>query len=251
MSILNEETRRKLRELNLNEVIEAVDLQSQNSDYTHMSFDDRMKRIVDYVYQEKYNHKVKRLVKGAKFRVSNAAVTDIYYLERGLDKNGLLSLSTGQYIDTNSSVIFQGFAGSGKTYLACALGKQACLQGIRTRYIRMPDLLMERGEATLTPLGISKLLKKFANYKLLILDEWLMNEFTDEEQHFVFELIERRHDASSTIFCTQYRQGEWHERLGGGVHAESMMDRIVHNASWMESGNINMREFLSSKPKVL
>lgn len=251
MSILNEETRRKLRELNLNEVIEAVDLQSQNIDYTHMSFDDRMKLIVDYVYQEKYNHKVKRLVKGAKFRVSNAAVTDIYYLERGLDKNGLLSLSTGQYIDTNSSVIFQGFAGSGKTYLACVLGKQACLQGIRTRYIRMPDLLMERGEATLTPLGISKLLKKFANYKLLILDEWLMNEFTDEEQHFVFELIERRHDASSTIFCTQYRQGEWHERLGGGVHAESMIDRIVHNASWMESGNINMREFLSSKPKVL
>lgn len=115
----------------------------------------------------------------------------------------------------------------------------------------MPDLLMERGEATLTPLGISKLLKKFANYKLLILDEWLMNEFTDEEQHFVFELIERRHDASSTIFCTQYRQGEWHERLGGGVHAESMIDRIVHNASWMESGNMNMREFLSSKPKVL
>lgn len=251
MSILNEETRRKLRELNLNEVIEAVDLQSQNIDYTHMSFDDRMKLIVDYVYQEKYNHKVKRLVKGAKFRVSNAAVTDIYYPERGLDKNGLLNLSTGQYIDTNSSVIFQGFAGSGKTYLACALGKQACLQGIRTRYIRMPDLLMERGEATLTPLGISKLLKKFANYKLLILDEWLMNEFTDEEQHFVFELIERRHDASSTIFCTQYRQGEWHERLGGGVHAESMIDRIVHNASWMESGNMNMREFLSSKPKVL
>lgn len=251
MSILNEETRRKLRELNLNEVIEAVELQSQNIDYTHMSFDDRMKLIVDYVYQEKYNHKVQRLVKGAKFRVSNAAVTDIYYPERGLDKNGLLNLSTGQYIDTNSSVIFQGFAGSGKTYLACALGKQACLQGIRTRYIRMPDLLMARGEATLTPLGISKLLKKFSNYKLLILDEWLMNEFTDEEQHFVFELIERRHDASSTIFCTQYRQGEWHERLGGGVHAESMIDRIVHNASWMESGNINMREFLSSKPKVL
>jgi DNA replication protein DnaC len=251
MSILNEETRRKLRELNLNEVIEAVDLQSLNIDYTHMSFDDRMKLIVDYVYQEKYNHKVKRLVKGSKFRVSNATVTDIYYPERGLDKNGLLNLSTGQYIDTNSSVIFQGFAGSGKTYLACALGKQACLQGIRTRYIRMPDLLMARGEATLTPLGISKLLKKFANYKLLILDEWLMNKFTDEEQHFVFELIERRYDTSSTIFCTQYRQGEWHERLGGGVHAESMIDRIVHNASWMESGNINMREFLSSKPKVL
>ena len=97
-------------------------------------------------------------------------------------------------------------------------------------------------EATLTKTGRSKLLKKFSGYKLLILDEWLLNDLTELEQHFFFELIERRYDCTSTIFCTQYKREDWHIRLGGGIHADSMMDRIVHTAAWIYSGNINMRE---------
>lgn len=247
MSLLNEETRRKLRELNLNEMIEAIDEQAQDIGYSTMSFEDRMKMAIDFVYQKKYNSKVERLIKAAKFRIANASFNDIYYIDRGLDKEKLLSLSTAQFIDAHSSVIFHGFTGSGKSYLACALGKQACIHGIKTRYIRIPDLLMLRDEATLVPLGISKLLRKFTNYKLLILDEWLLDDLTEEEQHFLFELIERRHDNSSTIFCTQFKKEDWHARLGGGVHADAMMDRIVHNAAWMFTGNLNMRQLYAKK----
>jgi DNA replication protein DnaC len=229
VSLLNEETRRKLRELNLNEMIIAIDQQSKDLDYSTFSFEDRMKMAIDYVYQEKYNTKVQRLIRTAKFRITNASMTDIYYIDRGLDKERLLNLSTIQFIDTSSSIIFHGFTGSGKSYLACALGKQACLRGIRTRYIRIPDLLMLRDEASLTPQGIPKLLKKFANYKLLILDEWLLDDLSDQEQFFLFELIERRHEINSTVFCTQFMKEDWHTRLGGGVHADAMMDRIVHN----------------------
>lgn len=247
MSLLNEETRRKLRELNLNEMIEAIDQQAQDIGYSTMSFEDRMKLAIDFVYQKKYNSKVERLIKSAKFRIANASFNDIYYIDRGLDKEKLLSLSTVQFIDAHSSVIFHGFTGSGKSYLACALGKQACIHGIKTRYIRIPDLLMLRDEATLVPQGISKLLKKFTNYKLLILDEWLLDDLSEEEQHFLFELIERRHDNSSIIFCTQFKKEDWHARLGGGVHADAMMDRIVHNAAWMYTGNLNMRQFYAMK----
>lgn len=247
MSLLNEESRRKLRELNLSEMIEAMDQQAQDISYSTISFEDRMKLVIDYVYQKKYNGKVERLIKSAKFRITNASFNDIYYIDRGLDKEMLLNLSTGQFIDLNASVIFHGFTGSGKSYLACALGKQACIQGIRTRYIRIPDLLMLRDEATLAPQGISKLLKKFESYKLLILDEWLLDELSEEEQYFLFELIERRHDTSSTIFCTQFMKEDWHARLGGGVHADAMMDRIVHNAAWMFTGNLNMRQFNAKK----
>ncbi|MBB6448045.1 ATP-binding protein [Bacillus benzoevorans] len=247
MSLLNEETRRKLRELNLNEMIEAIDEQAQDIGYSTISFEDRMKMAIDFVYQKKYNSKVERLIKAAKFRIANASFNDIYYIDRGLDKEKLLSLSTAQFIDTHSSVIFHGFTGSGKSYLACALGKQACIHGIKTRYIRIPDLLMLRDEATLVPQGISKLLRKFTNYKLLIFDEWLLDDLTEEEQHFLFELIERRHDNSSTIFCTQFKKEDWHARLGGGVHADAMMDRIVHNAAWMFTGNLNMRQLYAKK----
>ena len=247
MEMLNEETRRKLRELNLSELIEAIDSQSQDASYITLSFEDRMKMVVDFVYQKKYNSKVQRLIKMSKFRITNASYHDICYIDRGVDRQAMMEISTCQFIDTNSSVIFHGFTGSGKSYLACAIGKQACMQGIGTRYIRIPDLLMLRDEAVLTNQGVSKLLKKFSNYKLLILDEWLLDNLSDEEQHFVFELIERRHDTTSTIFCTQYKKEDWHSRLGGGVHADAIMDRIVHNVVWIYAGNLNMREYYSNQ----
>lgn len=243
--MLNEETRRKLRELNLSEMIEAIDSQSKDSGYITLSFEERMKMAVDFVYQKKYNSKVQRLINISKFRITNAIYHDICYIDRGLDRHAMLEISTCQFIDTNTNVIFHGFTGSGKSYLACAIGKQACMQGISTRYIRIPDLLMLRDEAMLTNQGLSKLLKKFSNFKLLLLDEWLLDDLSDEEQHFLFELIERRHDTASTIFCTQFKKEEWHSRLGGGVHADAIMDRIVHNVVWIYAGNLNMREYCS------
>ena len=102
---------------------------------------------------------------------------------------------------------------------------------------------MEHDESTLVPRGSAKLLKKYSSFKLLILDEWLLEDISAEEQHFLFELVERRHDSVSTIFCTQYRQENWHARLGGGVHADAIMDRIVHNAVWVDTGSMNMREY--------
>lgn len=242
-AMINDETKRKLRELNLDEVIAALELQQSDINSVTLSFDERMQRLVDYLYQEKYNSKIQRLMKMSKFRIPKAEFHDIYYTARGIDKSVIQELSTCQFIDRNSNIIFQGFTGSGKTFLACALGKQACKHQVRTFYIRLPDLLMEHDESTLVPKGSAKLLKKYSSYKLLILDEWLLEDISDEEQHFLFELIERRHDSVSTIFCTQYRQENWHARLGGGVHADAIMDRIIHNAVWVDTGSMNMREY--------
>ncbi len=247
MSLLSEETRRKLRELNLGEMIDAIDTQSQDISYSTLSFEDRVKMAIDYVYQKKYNGKVQRLIKLSKFRISNANVNDICYIDRGLDRQVIMELSNCQFIDTNSNVIFHGFTGSGKSYLACALGKQACMQGIRTRYIRVPDLLMLRDEAALSTQGISKLLKKLTNYQVIVFDEWLFDDLSAEDQHFLFELIERRHDSTANIFCTQYKKEDWHSRLGGGVHADAIMDRIIHNATWVYTGNLNMRQFYAKQ----
>jgi DNA replication protein DnaC len=243
--MINDETKRKLRELNLDEIITVLELQQSDINTVTLSFDERMLRLVDYLYQEKYNSKIQRLIKMSKFRIPKAEVHDVYYKARGIDRDKIQELSSCQFIDSNSNIIFQGFTGSGKTFLACAIGKQACKQQVRTCYIRLPDLLMEHDEATLTPKGSAKRLKKYSTYKLLILDEWLLEDISDEEQHFLFELIERRHDSASTIFCTQYRQENWHARLGGGVHADAIMDRIVHNAVWVDTGSMNMREYCS------
>lgn len=247
--MINDETKRKLHELNLGEIITILQMQAEDLSYTSLTFDDRIQRMVDYLYQEKYNKKVQQLIKLSKLRLPKAEVNDIYYIDRGIDRQIIQELSSCQFLESYSNIIFQGFTGSGKTYLACALGKQACKHYVRTRYIRLPDLLMEHDEAALVPHGAQKLMKKYSSYGLLILDEWLLDDISDEEQHFIFELIERRHDGSSTIFCTQYRKEDWHSRLGGGVHADAIMDRIVHNAIWVETGTMNMREYYSKKDR--
>ena len=241
--MINDETKRKLRELNLGEIITALDIQQGDVNAVTLPFDERFQRITDYLYQEKYNSKIQRLIKLSNFRLPKAEVRTIVYGGRGINRDAIQELSTAQFTQNNTNVILQGFTGSGKTFLACALGKQACKQTIRTHYIRVPDLLVEHDEAALTPKSNARLLKKYAGYGLLILDEWLLEDISEEEQHFLFELIERRHDSSATIFCTQYRKDDWHSRLGGGIHADAIMDRIVHNAVWIETGSMNMREY--------
>lgn len=241
--MLNNETRRKLRELNLEEMIQLIDQQQKHAQTVTQTFEERFEAIVDHVYQEKYNQKVHGLIRRAKFRIPNADVTGMYYEQRKINRNQFQELSTCRFIENNMNVIFAGFTGSGKTYCACALGKEACKLGIRTRYIRLPDLLVERDEASLVTKGVTKLINKYANYDLLILDEWLLDSLSEEEIHFIFELVERRYDTSSTIYCTQFMKKDWHQRLGGGVHADAMMDRIVHNAVWYDTGDKNIREY--------
>lgn len=87
-----------------------------------------------------------------------------------------------------------------------------------------------------------KVLNKYASYKVLVIDEHLIDQPNTDQMHFLLELTERRYDNSSTIYCSQYPVDEWHRRMGRGAHAESVMDRIVHNAVRIAMGETNMRE---------
>ena len=115
-----------------------------------------------------------------------------------------MTLITNSYIDSYKNVLIVGFTGSGKTFLSNCLGKAACRDGISTRYIRIPDLFVQLEEAELKR-GRNKLIKKYANCPLLILDEWLINSMNEQEIEFIFELVERRYQNNSTIFCTQFK----------------------------------------------
>ena len=146
--MINEETRRKLREINLGEAVRGLEAQQADPAIMALTFDERMQQLVDYIYQEKYNGKIQRLIKSARFRFPQANRQGIIYSGRGLNRDLIENLFSGQYIGLHQSVILQGFTGSGKTYLACALGKEACLNHVKVRYIRLPDLLMEYGDSS-------------------------------------------------------------------------------------------------------
>lgn len=242
--MINEQTRRKLRLLNIGELIDELELQQMDERTIALSFDERFQMLIDNLYQRKYNEKVHRLIKNAKLRLPKADVHDIYYgSDRRLNKSLIDELATCRYIDECQSVIIQGYTSSGKTFLGCALAKEACRHQFRTRYIRLPDLLMEYAENSLLKGGKEKLLKKYSAFKVLVIDEWLINDLTKDEIEFIFELSERRFDVTSTIFCTLYKKEEWIKRLGRGTLAESIAERYEHNVYHIETGEMNMRAF--------
>ena len=94
--------------------------------------------------------------------------------------------------------------------------------------------------------GRNKLINKYDKCPLIILNEWLIDSMNEQEIEFIFELVERRYQNKSTIFCTQFKIESWHTRLGGGVHADAIMDRIIHNFGTINVGDINMREVTSN-----
>lgn len=248
-AMLNEESRRKLKEIGMPEIIAAMDIQSRSPDIQSLPFDERMQMIVDYVHQEKYNSRIQRMLQAAKFRFPQADMKSMVYEGRGLDKNLIVELSACQYISQHRSIVLQGPTGSGKTFLGCALGRNACINRIKTRYIRLPDLLMEYGDAVAITGQVRKIQNRYASVPLLILDEWLVSDIFKDELHFLFELMERRSDSTSTIFCTQYRKEDWVKRLGRSVQAEAIVDRYAYSAYWIEMGTKNMREYCANLPQ--
>ena len=208
-----------------------------------MGFGERLRLVVDEA-QSTFNHaKIEGLIRRAGLRhpAADLRLLDLVD-ERGLDRNVIAQLSTCSFIERQQNVVFQGFTGSGKSYLGCALAKQTCQHRIRAHYIRMPDLEEAWALASDKPQGTTRFLKKYAAFTLLVIDEWLLDRPDDAMRSMLLVLLERRYDAGSTIFCTQYAKKDWHQRLGSGVHADAIMDRIVHNAIWVDTGNHNMRE---------
>lgn len=241
--ILDAETKRKMRDMGAAELVDAIELQDGEGMYESLAFGERLQIAVDSAHSSFVEARVCGLIKRANLRFGQADVRKVALMEeRGLDRTSLLELSTCAFVGTRRNVIFHGMTGSGKSYLACALLKEACRRRLRCYYVRVPDLEDKWRCSREKDQGELKLLKKLSAYDCLCLDEWLLDPPDERFRSFLFELMERRYDAAPTVFCTQYPMKDWHHRLGGGVHADAIMDRIVHGATWFYSGDVNMRE---------
>lgn len=242
MSSIDTETRRKLRDMAAGPLLDAL-LAQDDTLTLGMSFEQRIQLVVDEAHSAFTHAKVEGLIRRAQLRYPNADLRRLDMLEeRGLSRDVIAQLATCSFIDRQHNVVFQGFTGSGKSYLGSALAKQACTMRIRAHYVRMPDLEEAWIQAADKPQGQVKLLKKYASFTLLVIDEWLLDSPNESMRSMLLELLERRYDNASTVFCTQYAKKDWHQRLGSGVHADAIMDRIVHNTIWVETGSYNMRE---------
>ena len=173
--MLNEESRRKIRELKIDELVDILDDQEHRLDvYAPMSFDDRLSLAIDELYYRKNSKRAKRLISSAKLRYPDADINTLILEPRGLSKPRMIALAAESYLIDARNIIINGYTGVGKTYLSCAIAKEACRRLHKTRYVRMPKMLEEFNLSTQTGSGISKLVKRYSTYHLLIVDEWLV-----------------------------------------------------------------------------
>jgi DNA replication protein DnaC len=228
--MLTENTANKLREMHLSVMASACKEQLTDSKFQNLSFEDRFGLIVDKEWCARKNNHLKRLIRQAGFSVPNACLEDIeYHPDRNLDKNQITKLSTCNYIAEHHNVMLLGATGSGKTYLACALGMAAARNYLTVKYVRLPELLVDlsiaRGSGT-----FRKVMAQYKKYSLLLIDEWLLYPMKDTESRDLLEIIEARYKKASTIFCSQFDVPGWREKLSDPILADAICDRIVHDS---------------------
>lgn len=239
----------KLIEMRLTAMADAFRNQLADSKMKDVPFEDRFGMLVDIEYSSRKSNRLKRLIRKAEFDQPEASVMNIDYTSgRKLNKPLIQRLSTCEYIAEYRNLFISGATGSGKSYLACALGMEACKQYFNTKYVRLPDLLIDLDMARSE--GVyKKTMAQYANPTLLIIDEWLLLKPTDIEQKDIFELLHRRRKKSSTIFCSQYRPDGWYEQLGGDASplADAILDRIVHDAYRLNIESVDPKKDISMR----
>lgn len=222
----------KLIEMRLTHMADAFRSQMMDSSLSSLSFEERFAMLVDIEYASRKSNKLKRLIHNAGFDQPQASIMDIDYQSgRKLNRELIGRLASCEFVADYRNLFITGATGSGKTYMACAFGIEACKHYYSTKYVRLPDLLIELRIAKENG-SYPKVLKKYASPVVLIIDEWLLMKPTLEEQQDILELLHRRRKHSSTIFCSQYHHEGWYEQLGGQSSplADAILDRIVHDA---------------------
>lgn len=229
-----------LHELRLNGMREEYDHQLQNTQYADLPFSDRVLRLLQAETERRYRNKIDRLMKAAQFKYL-AEPDDIEFRNgRNLDKAEVLGLLKGDWIDRKHNLILSGASGTGKTWLACALGIAAVRQEYSVRYVRASRLVEEVTYARLEG-TIAKLRTKMSRYDLLIIDDFALSPMKKQELIDLFEVIEDRSTQNSTIIIAQRAPEDWYDYIGDPLLADAFMDRIRSRAHFLRLEGKSMR----------
>ena len=239
--MLIQPTIEKLKALKLYGMLNALQILMDNPENTALSFEEKLGMMVDQECIYRDNKRQERLLGIAHLRFTQACVENIdYQYARKLDKNLILTLTLCDWIRRQQNLIFLGPTGVGKSYLVCALGHQACRQGLSVRYYRVPRLFemfrIAQGEGRYT-----RFLKELSKTDLLILDDWGLDQLNKEARHDLLEILEDRHVLRSTAITTQLPLHLWHDYIGEATMADAILDRLLTNSHKIELEGDSMR----------
>jgi DNA replication protein DnaC len=246
--MLNRPTLEKLRALKLTGMANALQEQLEKP-LPDLDFESRFGMLVDQEWLIRENRKLQRRLSQAKLQQS-ACIEDIDYEKpRGLVKAKLLELSRSQWLQQHLNLLITGPTGCGKTYIACALAHRACLDGLTSRYYRLPrlweELKIAKANGTYT-----HWLSQLAKIDLLILDDWGLVTPDIERRQDLLEILDDRYQKKSTIVTSQIPTTHWHEHLNDATLADAILDRLLHNAIRLELKGESMRKNQKTLQKI-
>ncbi len=237
-----ENTLNQLRHLKLTGMAQAFSEQLEQPPTQDLSFNERFALLVDRESFARGNRRIENLLRQAKLR-QQACIEEIDYRHpRNLNKSQFVSLIECSFVRQRHNLIITGPTGCGKSYLACAIGHQACRQGLSVRYIRLPRFLEELTIAHADG-SYGKLLIQMLKVDLLILDDFGLDPaLTQEQRRDFFNIIEDRHQLKSTLITSQLPVKHWHDYIGEPTTADAILDRLLEKTHRIELKGESMRK---------
>ncbi|WP_121967091.1 IS21-like element helper ATPase IstB [Myroides sp. N17-2] len=237
----NNQTIEKLKAMRLNDMATLHSRHLKDNTTTSFTIDEYIALLTDHEYENRQNRKVERLIKQANFR-QNTSIADINYTHhRDLDKNMFSRLATLDFMLKKQNIIITGASGVGKSYLAQALGYQACLMEHKVLYFNTANLfnLLKSSKIDGT---YQREMKKILKCDLLILDDFGLQPFDNLIREVLFDIVDQRYNQASIVLSSQIPVSAWYPLIGENTIADAVLDRIVNSSHRIELNGDSMRK---------
>lgn len=234
----------QLSELRLRGVMEAYEEQLKNPQYRELTFEDRFAMLIDRESLKRKNSAFQRRVRLATLRYYVSIEEIDYTKKRTLNKRQVLELAQSSWIVNHLNLIITGPTGIGKTFIASALGFNACKHGFTAKYVKLGELLSDLMIARHDGTSL-KVVRELQKVELLIIDEWLREPMSQAHANELLDLIDSRFRQASTVFISQLEVKDWHPAIVNPALSDAILDRIVHDGIRMELDGDSMRKSTS------
>jgi len=242
---MNTETLTKMKQMKFLGMARAFQTSLETGNAQKLTADELIAFLINSEMDDRHNRAIDRRIKQARFRYKADIESVLYENDRNLDKNQIMRFADCGFVGKKENILITGLTGIGKSYIASAIGQQACVSGYKVFYANTAKLFA-RLKMTKADGSYLKEISRIERMDLLILDDFGLQPFDSQGRMLLMEIIEDRHDKRSMIITSQIPVSKWHEVIGDNTVADAILDRIIHTAHRIDLQGESMRKLIKN-----